>query len=105
VSEKLPEFIKDIPHPHSKDIWVFHKEYEAQVGYYSKEQGWVIYGSYETKDKYQDLITHWKPIILPDQALKGVEKICKTCGKTVTDPDGIHTCQQPPKKECTKCSE
>ena len=31
-----------------------------------------------------------------------VEKICETCGKTVTDPDGIHTCQQPPAGEFTK---
>lgn len=70
VSERLPEII-DVSDPQSVAVFLVHKEWKTPtVGIYLKRKGWVIYSSYQKAEEYQDKITHWKPITLPEQAPK-----------------------------------
>ena len=70
VSEKLPESITEQIH-HSQDVLIVRATWGVCKGYYQeKHQQWVVYGSYERPQEYQNEITHWKPIILPDEVLK-----------------------------------
>ena len=70
VSERLPELLIDIPHRHSNDLLLVYETLEntntVVIGCYDEENGWVIYSSHQRPIYYQNQITHWKPIILPE---------------------------------------
>ena len=71
VGERLPEAITKQIH-HSQDVLIVQDKWGVRRGYYQeKHQQWVTYGSYQNPQEYQNEITHWKPIILPEQAKKG----------------------------------
>ena len=66
VGERLPEICT--PYAISKDVFII-CEGQSYKGYYEMKKGFVIYGSYRRESEYQDEVTHWKPINLPEQAL------------------------------------
>lgn len=69
VGERLPESIKQLHY--SRDVLIVQSDWGLCTAYYQNvDQLWVIYGSYERPQEYQNKITHWKPIILPQQVVK-----------------------------------
>jgi hypothetical protein len=69
VSERLPKVPVGPPNASSEKVWLIWRG-EAFKGYYTNFEGWRICGAYKVPE-YQKEVTHWKPIILPEQALKG----------------------------------
>lgn len=66
VSERLPELRGISPNKHSIDIWVYTADGDPSMGFYTESQGFRQAGSGVVGLE----VTHWKPIILPEQALK-----------------------------------
>ena len=60
VSEGLPELF-NIPHPHSKDVWVITIDKMPMKGFYDKDKGWCC------SDGYPIEIIYWMLITLPEE--------------------------------------
>ena len=67
VGERLPKLFKNIPYPHSKDVLVLFKTGHWYKAYYDGEANWVVYSSHKNPVDYQESITHWEPIALPEK--------------------------------------
>ncbi len=74
VGEGLPDIITSISHPHSKEVLLLRNGRELGCGSYEQDGGWLINCSYQSQNIYQNEVTHWKPIILPEQALTESEE-------------------------------
>lgn len=70
VSERLPEIYEDVVCFRSRTVlvWSGKEMLGAELAWLDRDKGWCYC---QGELGHGDFITHWKPIISPNQALKG----------------------------------